>query len=89
MATAAQEFRNRAATCLRLSKTMDDENKRQLEEIARRWLALAEQKSRAIRGIWKLRNKGGAAAAGTSCGHLSKPETMRRSHVSDASFPCV
>ena len=43
MNTSAQEYRINAATCLRLSKTMDDDNKRRLEEIARRWLELAEQ----------------------------------------------
>ena len=43
MATAAEEYRNKAATCLRLSKTMDDDNRRRLEDIARRWLKLAEQ----------------------------------------------
>ena len=31
-----------AATCLRLSKTMDD-NRRRLEDIARRWLELAKE----------------------------------------------
>jgi hypothetical protein len=40
MATAAQEYRDKAATCLRLSKTMDDDNRRRLEGIARRWLEL-------------------------------------------------
>jgi hypothetical protein len=42
MATAAQEYRNNAATCLRLSKTMDDDNRQRLEDIARRWLEWAE-----------------------------------------------
>jgi hypothetical protein len=43
MATAAQEYRNQAATCLLLSKTMDEDNKQRLEDIARQWLELAEQ----------------------------------------------
>jgi len=43
MDTSAQEYRINAATCLRLSKTMDEDNKRRLEEIAQRWLELAEQ----------------------------------------------
>jgi hypothetical protein len=43
MARAAQEYRNKAATCLRLSKTMDDNNRRRLEGIARRWLELARE----------------------------------------------
>ena len=43
MARAAQEYRNKAATCLRLSKTMDDNNRRRLEDIARRWLELARE----------------------------------------------
>jgi hypothetical protein len=46
MATAAQECRNNAAACLRLSKTMDDDNRQRLEEIARRWLELAEAETR-------------------------------------------
>jgi hypothetical protein len=43
MATATQEYRNKAATCLQLSKTMDDDNRRRLEDIARRWLELAKE----------------------------------------------
>jgi hypothetical protein len=53
MATDAQEYRNQAATCLRLSKTMDDENKCRLEEIARRWLELAEQEERGDEGYFE------------------------------------
>jgi hypothetical protein len=41
MVTAAQEYRNKAAACLQLSKTMNDDNRRRLEDIARRWLELA------------------------------------------------
>jgi hypothetical protein len=51
MATAAQEYRNRAATCLRLSKTMDDENRRRLEDIARRWLDLAAEEEQGNQGF--------------------------------------
>jgi hypothetical protein len=43
MISAAQEYRNKAATCLQLSKTMDDDNRRRLEDIARRWLELAKE----------------------------------------------
>jgi hypothetical protein len=43
MATATQEYRYKAATCLRLSKTMDDDNRRRLEDIARLWLELAKE----------------------------------------------
>jgi hypothetical protein len=50
MATAAQEYRNKAATCLRLSKTMDDDNRRRLEDIARRWLEFAAQEEQGDRG---------------------------------------
>jgi hypothetical protein len=46
MDTSAQEYRINAATCLRLSKTMDEDNKRRLEEIARQWLELADQEDR-------------------------------------------
>jgi hypothetical protein len=41
--SAAQEFRNKAASCLQLSRTMDDDNRRRLEDIARRWLELAKE----------------------------------------------
>lgn len=50
MATAAQEYRNNAAACLRLSKTMNDDNKRRLEEIAQRWLELAKQEEQGDQG---------------------------------------
>jgi hypothetical protein len=43
MVTAAQEYRNKAAACLQLSKTMSDDNRRRLEDIARRWLELAKE----------------------------------------------
>jgi hypothetical protein len=43
MVTAAQEYRNKAAVCLQLSKTMNDDNRRRLEDIARRWLELAKE----------------------------------------------
>jgi hypothetical protein len=43
MTTTAQEYRTKAATCLELSKTMDDDNRRRLEDIARRWLELAKE----------------------------------------------
>jgi hypothetical protein len=43
MGTAAQEYRNKAAACLQLSKTMNDDNRRRLEDIARRWLELAKE----------------------------------------------
>jgi hypothetical protein len=42
MISAAQEYRNKAAACLQLSRTMDDDNRRRLEDIARRWLELAK-----------------------------------------------
>jgi hypothetical protein len=43
MVTATQEYRNKAAACLQLSKTMNDDNRRRLEDIARRWLELAKE----------------------------------------------
>jgi hypothetical protein len=43
MISAAQEYRNKAAACLQLSRTMDDDNRRRLEDIARRWLELAKE----------------------------------------------
>jgi hypothetical protein len=43
MAFDAQEYKNNAATCWRLSKTMDDDNRRRLEDIGRRWLELAKE----------------------------------------------
>jgi hypothetical protein len=51
MLTAAQECRNKAATCLQLSKTMDDDNRRRLEGIARRWLELAAQEEQGDGGF--------------------------------------
>jgi hypothetical protein len=41
-----EEYRINAATCLRLAKTMNDDNKRRLEQIARDWLALAQEEER-------------------------------------------
>jgi hypothetical protein len=61
MATAAQEYRNKAAACLRLSKTMDDDNRRRLEDIARRWLEFAAQEEQGDRGGWKPQNEGRGA----------------------------
>jgi hypothetical protein len=43
MISAAQEYRNKAAACLQLSKIMNDDNRRRLEDIARRWLELAKE----------------------------------------------
>jgi hypothetical protein len=43
MVTAAREYRNKAAACLQLSKTMNDDNRRRLEDIARRWIELAKE----------------------------------------------
>jgi hypothetical protein len=43
MVTPAQEYRKKAAACLQLSKTMNDDNRRRLEDIARRWLELAKE----------------------------------------------
>jgi hypothetical protein len=60
MATATQEYRKMAATCLRLSRTMDD-NRRRLEDIAGRWLELAKEDELVDRNIWKLPNEGAAA----------------------------
>jgi hypothetical protein len=44
--TTAEEYRLNAATCLRLAKTMDDDNKRRLEDIAQQWLDLAKEEER-------------------------------------------
>jgi hypothetical protein len=49
--TAAQEYRKNAATCLQLSKTMDDDNRRRLEGIARRRLEWAEQEEQGDHGF--------------------------------------
>jgi hypothetical protein len=38
--TPAEEYRINAATCLRLAKTMDENNKKRLEQIAQDWLKL-------------------------------------------------
>jgi hypothetical protein len=44
--TPTEEYRFNAATCLRLAKTMDDDNKRRLEDIAQQWLDLAKEEER-------------------------------------------
>jgi hypothetical protein len=44
--TPAEEYRFNAATCSRLAKTMDDDNKRRLENIAQQWLDLAKEEER-------------------------------------------
>jgi hypothetical protein len=41
--THAEEYRINAATCLRLAKTMDEDNKRRFEQIAQEWLTLAKE----------------------------------------------
>jgi hypothetical protein len=46
MTNHAEDYRLNAATCLRLAKTMDDDNKRRLEDIAQQWLALAQEEER-------------------------------------------
>jgi hypothetical protein len=43
MISAAQEYRNKADACLQLSKIMNDDDRRRLEDIARRWLELAKE----------------------------------------------
>jgi hypothetical protein len=66
MATAAQEYRNKAATCLRLSKTMDEDNKQRLEEIAR-WLELAEQEEQGDEGYFEAAESGRCSPAPRHC----------------------
>jgi hypothetical protein len=41
--TSAEDYRINAAACLRLAKTMNENNKRRLEQIARQWLDLAQE----------------------------------------------
>jgi hypothetical protein len=43
MDTPAQVYRQNAAACLRIAKTMDRENRRRFEQIAQQWLELAQQ----------------------------------------------
>jgi hypothetical protein len=67
MATAAQEYRNKAATCLRLSK----DHGCRLEEIARRWLELAEQEARRDQGFWNPQNEAGWPVFSRALPHYS------------------
>jgi hypothetical protein len=43
MDTPAQVYRQNAAGCLRIAKTMDRENRRRFEHIAQQWLELAQK----------------------------------------------
>jgi hypothetical protein len=43
MRNHAEEYRVNAATCLRLAKTMDDDSKRRLVDLAGQWLELAKK----------------------------------------------
>ena len=48
MATHAEEYRMNAAACRRLANTMDQDNKRRLQEIAQQWLDLALEEEREL-----------------------------------------
>jgi hypothetical protein len=41
-----EEYRINAAACLRLAKTMDEDNKRRLVDLAQQWLDLAKEEER-------------------------------------------
>jgi hypothetical protein len=43
MASPAERYRINAASCLRLAKSTDHDNRRRFEQIAELWLELAEQ----------------------------------------------
>jgi hypothetical protein len=46
MRNQTDEYRINAATCLRLARTMDDDNKRRLVDLAQQWLDLAKEEER-------------------------------------------